>query len=169
VDVAAPAAGSCGSWCSDFEDGWDTYVERPGRNLMSDLAFGRRRPLRYAGVVIPGGRAPEVIRTDPDVARIMRHFDEHDLPIGTLCHGPQVTAALGLLEGRRSTAFPPLAPDIEQAGGTFEDAPCVVDRNMVSSRGWGDTGRVLPGLPGRAVRRLRAVSGPDPLLDYPLG
>ena len=47
-------------------------------------------------------------------------------------------AALGMLQGRRSTAYPPLAADIEQAGGTFEDAACVIDRNMVSSRGWGD-------------------------------
>jgi protease I len=84
----------------------------------------------------------------PRVARIVRHFDEHDLPIGTLCHGPQVTAALGLLQGRRSTAFPPLAPDIEQAGGTFEDAPCVVDRNMVSSRGWGDLAAFSQGFLG---------------------
>src|SRR6478752_44733 len=125
VDVAAPRKGLLRLVVHDFEDGWDTYVERPGRNLAS-----------------------EVIRTDPDVARIMRYFDEHDLPIGTLCHGPQVTAALGLLQGRRSTAFPPLAPDIEQAGGTFEDAPCVVDRNMVSSRGWGDLAEFSQGFLG---------------------
>ncbi|MDP9259066.1 MAG: DJ-1/PfpI family protein [Actinomycetota bacterium] len=148
VDVAAPRRGLLRLVVHDFEDGWDTYIERPGRNLMSDIAFADVDPARYAGVVIPGGRAPEVIRTDPDVARILRHFDEHDLPIGTLCHGPQVTAALGLLQGRRSTAFPPLAPDIEQAGGTFEDAACVIDRNMVSSRGWGDLAEFSQGFLG---------------------
>jgi deglycase len=138
VDVAAPRRGLLRLVVHDFEEGWDTYIERPGRNLASDLAFAEVDPSLYAGVIIPGGRAPEVIRCDPDVARILRHFDEADLPIGTLCHGPQVTAALGLLKGRRSTAFPPLASEIEQAGGTFEDAACVIDRNMVSSRGWGD-------------------------------
>jgi protease I len=148
VDVAAPRRGLLRLVVHDFEEGWDTYVERPGRNLMSHVAFADVEPARYAGVVIPGGRAPEVIRTDPEVARIMRHFDEHDLPIGTLCHGPQVTAALGLLRGRRSTAFPPLAADVEQAGGTFEDAACVVDRNLVSSRGWGDLAEFSQGFLG---------------------
>ena len=47
-------------------------------------------------------------------------------------------AALGLLRGRRSSAFPPLAPDIELAGGEFVDEAAVVDGNMVSCRGWGD-------------------------------
>ena len=36
------------------------------------------------------------------------------------------------------SAFPPLAPDIEAAGGTFVDGPDVVDGNLVSCRGWGD-------------------------------
>jgi protease I len=43
-----------------------------------------------------------------------------------------------LLRGRRSSGFPPLAPDIEQAGGEYVDGPAVVDGNMVSCRGWGD-------------------------------
>ena len=47
-------------------------------------------------------------------------------------------AALGYLQGRKSSAFPPLGPDIEAAGGTFVDGPDVVDGNLVSCRGWGD-------------------------------
>ena len=89
-------------------------------------------------MVIPGGRAPEFIRVDPEVPRIVEHFFAEDKPVGSLCHGPHVPAALGLLRGRRSSAFPPLAPDIEHAGGEFVDGPAVVDGNMVSCRGWGD-------------------------------
>ncbi|MGP4103492.1 DJ-1/PfpI family protein [Nonomuraea sp. KM90] len=55
------------------------------------------QPEDYQALVIPGGRAPEYIRTDPDVARIVHYFFEHGLPVGTICHGPQVPAALGLL------------------------------------------------------------------------
>ena len=88
--------------------------------------------------MIPGGRAPEFIRVDPEVRRIVEHFFEEDKPVGTLCHGPQVPAALGLLRGRRSSGFGPLAPDIELAGGEYVDGAAVVDGNMVSCRGWGD-------------------------------
>ncbi len=95
-------------------------------------------PANFAAVVIPGGRAPEFIRVDPDVRRIVEHFFAEDKPVGTLCHGPQVPAALGLLQGRRSSGFGPLAPDIEQAGAEYVDGAAVVDGNMVSCRGWGD-------------------------------
>jgi protease I len=89
-------------------------------------------------VVIPGGRAPEYIRADPNVARIVRHFFDRGLPVGTICHGAQVPAALGLLRGRATAAFPPLKADMEQAGATFVDGPDVVHGAMVSCRGWPD-------------------------------
>ena len=41
-------------------------------------------------------------------------------------------------QGRKSSGFPPLAPDIEAAGGTYVEGADVVDGNMVSCRGWGD-------------------------------
>jgi protease I len=123
VDVAAPSRRTLRTVVHDFEP---------------DLAFSEIEPERYAGLVIPGGRAPEYIRVDPDVRRIVSHFFDRDLPVGTLCHGPQVPAALGLLQGRKSSGFPPLGPDIEAAGGTYVEGPDVVDGNMVSCRGWGD-------------------------------
>jgi protease I len=122
----------------DFEDGFDAYSEKPGRRLPVDLTFAEAEPERYGALVIPGGRAPEYIRTDPDVRRITEHFFANDLPVGTICHGPQVPAVYGLLQGRRTAAFPPLQGDMENAGATFVDAPDVVDANMVSCRGWPD-------------------------------
>src|SRR4029078_6037772 len=122
----------------DFEPDWDTYVERPGRTCPVDVAFADVDPSRYAALVIPGGRAPEFIRVDPEVARIVEHFFAEEKPVGTLCHGPPVPAALGLLRGGRSAAFGPLAPDIEMAGGDVVEGPAVGDGNMVSGRGCGD-------------------------------
>jgi protease I len=138
VDVAAPSRRTMRTVVHDFEPDSDAYVEKPGRRLEPDLAFADVEPERYVGVVIPGGRAPEYIRVDPDVKRIVAYFFDNDLPVGTLCHGPQVPAALGYLQGRKSSGFPPLAPDIEAAGGTYVEGPDVVDGNMVSCTGWPD-------------------------------
>jgi protease I len=138
VDVAAPQRKRLQLVVHDFEPGADTYVERPGRGLDADLAFSDVEPERYAAVVIPGGRAPEVIRNDPDVRRIVSHFFEHDLPVGHMCHGVQVPAVYGYIRGRKVSAFPPLQPDIEAAGGEFVEGPDVVDGNMVSATGWPD-------------------------------
>src|SRR3970040_284572 len=136
--IAAPTTRPIKLVVHDFEPEWDTYVERPGRTCPVDVAFADVDPTEFAALVIPGGRAPEFIRVDPEVPRIVEHFFAEDKPVGTLCHGPQVPAALGLLRASRSSAFPPLAPDIELAGGEFVDGAAVVDGNMVSCRGWGD-------------------------------
>jgi protease I len=136
--IAAPTTRPIKLVVHDFEPDFDTYVERPGRACPVDVAFAEVDPADFVGLVIPGGRAPEYIRVDPDVRRIVEHFFAADKPVGMLCHGPQVPAALGLLSGRRSSGFPALAPDIEQAGAEYVDGPAVVDGNMVSCRGWGD-------------------------------
>ncbi|WP_407657195.1 DJ-1/PfpI family protein [Kibdelosporangium aridum] len=97
-------------------------------------------------LVIPGGRAPEHIRTDPDVAHIVKHFFDRALPVGTICHSPQVPAALGLLRGRTTAAYPPLKADVRNAGATF------VDGAMVSCRGG-------PTCPSGRARSCRCWTG----------
>jgi protease I len=136
--VAAPTTRAVKLVVHDFEPDCDAYTEKPGHRLPVDLAFADVRPEGFDALVIPGGRAPEYIRTDADVARIVTHFFADDLPVGTICHGPQVPASLGLLRGRRTAAFPPLRYDMEYAGATFVDGPDVVDGVMVSCRGWPD-------------------------------
>jgi protease I len=138
VHVAAPTRRKVKLFVHDFEEGWDAYTERPGRHLPVDLAFSEAEPEGYTALVIPGGRVPEYIRNDPDVARFCTHFFEQNLPVGLVCHGVQVPAALGLLRGRTVSGFPPLKSDFEAAGATFEEAPDVVDGNIVSCTGWPD-------------------------------
>lgn len=138
VHVAAPSRRKVKLVVHDFEEGWDAYTERPGRHLPVDLAFSEVDPADYAALVIPGGRAPEYIRMDPDVRRITEAFFADERPVGLVCHGVQVPAAYGLMRGRRASGFPPLSLDLEASGGTFVDGPDVVDRNVVSCRGWPD-------------------------------
>ena len=171
VDVAAPQRKRLALVVHDFEPGGDTYVERPGRSLEADLAFADVDPPRYVALLIPGGRAPEVIRGDADVRRIVAHFFDNDLPVGHMCHGVQVPAAFGYVRGRRVSAFPPLAVDIEAAGGEFVEGPDVVDGTMVSATGWttspngrGRSWRFCSGLLFRpsAPVDLRGRSNPPP-------
>lgn len=138
VDVAARTRRPVQLVVHDFEPDSDAYTEKNGRRLPVDVTFAEVDPAQYVGLVIPGGRAPEYLRLDADVRRITEYFFAHDLPVGTVCHGPQVPAVYGLLKGRRTAAFGPLAGDMENAGATVVDAPDVVDGNMVSCRGWPD-------------------------------
>jgi protease I len=138
VDIAAPSVKKLQFVVHDFVDGFDTYTEKLGYTWPADVAFADVNPADYVALVIPGGRAPEYIRNDRDLQRIVRHFMEGDLPVAQLCHAAQVLAAAGTLNGRRTAAYPALAPDVAAAGAEFVDSEAVVDGQMVSARAWPD-------------------------------
>ncbi len=138
VEIAAPSVKKIQTVVHDVEEGFDTYTEKLGYKVDANLSFTDVKPEEYVGLVIPGGRAPEYIRNDPDVKRIVRYFFDNNLPVAHLCHAPLVLAAAGVLQGRQCAAFPFLQPDVESAGATFVDGGGVVDGNMVSARAWFD-------------------------------
>jgi protease I len=138
VHVAGPSRKTLQLVVHDFVDGFDTYTEKLGYTWPADLAFADVDPAQYAALVVPGGRAPEYIRNDAECRRIIRHFFERSRPVAQLCHAALALAAAGVLRGRRTAAYPALAPDVEAAGAEFVDAEVVVDGLMVSARAWPD-------------------------------
>jgi len=122
----------------DFE-GDQTYSEKRGHNFALNATFEAVKPEEYDALVIPGGRAPEYIRLNARVLDIVRHFANAKKPIAVLCHGAQVLAAAGVLQGKKCSCYPAVSPDVTAAGGTFVDVPmneAVVDGNLVSGPAW---------------------------------
>ena len=122
----------------DFE-GDQTYSEKRGHDFTLNATFDDVKPDHYDALLIPGGRAPEYIRLNENVLGIVRHFAEADKPIAAICHGPQVLAAAGVLEGKRCTAYPALMPEVKNARGRWRETPldkAVVDGNLVTAPAW---------------------------------
>jgi protease I len=122
----------------DFE-GAQTYSEKPGHNFTLNATFTEVEPERYDALVIPGGRAPEYIRLNPDVIKAVRHFAAAKKPIAAVCHGAQVLAAAGVVEGRSCSAYPAVGPDVTRAGGKYMEIPvdaAHVDGNLVTAPAW---------------------------------
>ncbi len=88
--------------------------------------------------MVPGGRAPEYITNDPDFQRIVKHFFAEEKPVAQLCHAPLALATAGVLKGRKTAAYPALAPDVGGAGAEYVDSDAVVDGVMGSARAWPD-------------------------------
>src|SRR5438876_11000393 len=86
VHIAAPTKKKLQFVVHDFVEGFDTYTEKPGYTWPADLAFADVDPEDYVALVIPGGRAPEYIRNDPDRQRLIRHFFRGDRPGAPVCH-----------------------------------------------------------------------------------
>ena len=57
----------------DFE-GDQTYSEKPGHNFTLNATFQEVKAEQYDGLLIPGGRAPEYLRLNEEVIRIVRFF-----------------------------------------------------------------------------------------------
>jgi len=124
----------------DFE-GDQTYSEKRGHNFTLNATFEEIRPEDYDALVIPGGRAPEYIRLNERVLEIVRHFAQARKPIASICHGQQVLAAAGVVEGKVCTAYPAVKPDLVRAGAqwgevnqTFSNA--YLDGNLVTAPAW---------------------------------
>jgi protease I len=122
----------------DFE-GDQTYSEKPGHNFALNATFAEIKPENYDALVVPGGRAPEYIRLNADVLKAVRHFADAKKPIAAICHGAQVLAAAGVVEGKSCSAYPAVAPDVNRAGGKYVEIPmdaAHVDGMLVTAPAW---------------------------------
>jgi protease I len=141
--VAGPEQRTFQMVMHEVRPGWTITKEWEGYQIKADIAFADVDPEKYFGIFFSGGRAPEYIRYDADLVRITRHFFAAGKPIASVCHGVEIPAYAGCLEGRRITTVAKCRHDVESAGGIYVDAPCVVDGNLVSGRTYHDNGRYL--------------------------
>lgn len=143
VDVVSPgkAVGeTVKTAIHDFE-GDQTYTEKVGHNFQINANFHACDADDYDALIIPGGRAPEYLRLNPRVLRLVRNFNDAGKPIAAICHGPQVLAAAGILKGKSCCAYPAVGPDVELAGGTWIGdydtfTYAIVDGNLVTAPAW---------------------------------
>jgi protease I len=108
------------------------------------MAFSEVNPDDYVGLFLTGGRAPEYLRYDQDLIRIVRHFFENEKPVAVVCHGAEIVAAAGVIQGSRMATVPKCRMDIELCGAQFVDEGCVRTGNMVSGRTWHDQHLYMP-------------------------
>ncbi len=134
--VAAPTKKRLNLVMHDFEPGWDTYMERPGYAMESDLTFEQVAVPEYAAVVCIGGRAPEYLRNNERVLEIIRQFDHSGKWIFAICHGLQLLASAGIIRGKTVTCYEHVRKDVETVGATYVARDAVRDGRIVSAPTW---------------------------------
>ena len=120
VDLAAPVAGA--------------LTGKHGYGATADYPISEVNPDGYGLLVIPGGKAPESVRLDPDALLVVKHFFNLNKPVAAICHGPQVLVSAGVLKDRKVTCWKGVRDDVTAAGARYVDAEVVVDGNLVTSR-----------------------------------
>ena len=136
VDIVAPSKRPLNLVLHDFEPGWDTYIEKPGYGAESNLTFSEVTVADYEAVLLIGGRAPEYLRNDPAVLQIVRDFHQQGKWIYSICHGIQILATAGLLDGVDLTCYEHCRPEAEAAGGTWKQPEAVIHGKIISAQTW---------------------------------
>lgn len=122
----------------DF-DGYQTYSEKPGHRFTLNASFDAVRAEDYDALVVPGGRAPEYLRMNPKVIALVQHFAQAGKPIAAICHGAQLLAAAGVIRGKRVSAYPACAAEVELAGASYAQIAvdqAVTDGALVTAPAW---------------------------------
>ncbi|MBK5272316.1 MAG: DJ-1/PfpI family protein [Bacteroidia bacterium] len=135
--IAAPSVRRLNLVIHDFEPGWDTYVERQGYILSSDISFDDVDPSGYRAVLFPGGRAPEYLRNDSRVISIAKEFYNLGKYVFAICHGVQILVTAGLVENRNVACYEHVKFEVEACGGIYiTNDQAVKDGRVVTGKTW---------------------------------
>jgi len=143
VDTVCPgkkAGSTVKTAIHDFE-GDQTYTEKPGHNFGVTKDFNEIKLQEYAGLYIPGGRAPEYLRLNDKLLEVVRHFFDNQKPVACICHGIQILAAASVLKDRTATCYPACKFEISNNGGKYakdndSHSNAIVDGNLVTAGAW---------------------------------
>lgn len=104
-----------------------------GVRLAPDGAWDPEEAARFDALVIPGGLGgTETMRLDESVRQAVRDFMQAGKIVASLCAGPTVLQAAGVLAGKTYTSFPGCRAEL--SAGTWVDRPVVRDGNLVTSQ-----------------------------------
>jgi protease I len=110
------------------------YTGKPATEVRADVSARDVSAVDFDAVVIPGGYAPDMMRRDPDMVRLVRELDAAGKVVAAICHAGWVLASAKILSGRKVTSFFAIKDDLVHAGAEWTDAEVVVDGNLVTSR-----------------------------------
>ena len=127
-----------------------TYNGEYGLTMKSDFSPQDVNIENYEAITIPGGRAPDRMRTNNGLVNLTKEAFQKGKVIAAICHGPQLLIEAGVVKGKKATCYVSVSTDLRNAGGICLNKSVVVDGNLVTSRFPAD----LPDFCGETLRLL---------------
>lgn len=120
----------------DFHPDWNTYIEKPGYLIESDVTFAEVNADDYVAILLIGGRAPEFLRHDEALIKLVQAFRAQDKWLLSVCHGIQILLAAGIGRGLKLTCYENVRFELEACGGTWVNRECVRDGKIITAQTW---------------------------------
>lgn len=104
-------------------------------------------------LLVPGGFAPDRMRRDQEMLRLVREMDSAGKVLGFICHAGWVAASAKIIGQRKVTGSLGIKDDMENAGGIWMDEPAFIDGNRV----WG---KLVDDIPEYQRQLIKALGAP---------
>ncbi len=88
----------------------------------------------FDALIIPGGHAPDKLRTDEGVVKFVQGVFGTDKPVAAICHAGSLLVEADVVRGRTLTSWPSIRTDLVNAGAEWVDREVVEDGNLITSR-----------------------------------
>lgn len=111
-----------------------TYPSKLGYPAKSDKASSDVSVNDFDAVVVPGGFAPDYMRRDPAMIRLVADAAQQNKPVAAICHGVWMLCSTPALKGKKATCFHAIKHDVMNAGAEYVDEEVVVSDNIITSR-----------------------------------
>jgi protease I len=110
------------------------YHSKHGYPVKARKAAKDVKAADFDALVIPGGYAPDHMRRNADMVRLVREVFSAGKPTAAICHAGWMLASAGVLEGKTMTSWFSIKDDMVHAGAEWTDREVVVDGNLITSR-----------------------------------
>ncbi|VAW92127.1 DJ-1/YajL/PfpI superfamily, includes chaperone protein YajL (former ThiJ), parkinsonism-associated protein DJ-1, peptidases PfpI, Hsp31 [hydrothermal vent metagenome] len=110
-----------------------------GTMLIASTTINKVKAAELDMIILPGGLpGADHLNTDPYIQNLIMQLNENNKPIAAICAAPKVLATLGLLKGKKATAFPGILEELKIKNIQLTHSEAVVsDGNIITSRGPG--------------------------------
>lgn len=105
-----------------------------GMSLPGTKAVTSASAQDYALLYIPGGQAPEALKKEEAAVAFVREFCKTGNPVAAICHGAQVLAAAGVINGKKISAWPEVEGEVKAAGGVYVNSETLEDGQFITAR-----------------------------------
>jgi protease I len=114
--------------------GAKSYASKAGYPVNVDVQADQVSAVEFDAVVIPGGYAPDMMRRNESMVKLVREAAQQGKVVAAICHAGWMLASAGVLKGKKATSFFAIKDDVANAGATWVDQEVVVDGNLITSR-----------------------------------
>ncbi len=112
----------------------ESYASKHGYPAEAEVAVEDLSAERLAGVIVPGGYAPDRMRRHQPMIQLVRNVWIQGGVTAFICHAGWMAISADILRDKKATSVAAIKDDMMNAGAQWVDEEVVKDGNLVTSR-----------------------------------